>query len=445
MYISTHKVIPKHLCSKDYLDKFVYANPFGKGGLEFGFSEYDEPEDIVLYDEAGDFILLPRNIKINPPGVKESDFTDRRVLGKGVQFTSKINPFESQVPAIEEMVNTDDGILVAPCGSGKTIMALEAIARVGRTTLVLVHKEFLMYQWADRIKEFLGEDAGIVQGDRWEWKGKKIVIGMLQTLYSQRDKISEEFINWPGVVTSDEVHRLSAPTWSKVIGLFPSKRRWGLTASPKRGDGLEFVFHAHMGDVAYTVQGNDLSPLVVFVQTGCHLPTKRYCIRGKIRLPMLITGLTLIEERNRKIITLLIQAAKAGRKILLLTDRVNHVKYLKENFDYNTEGLGITTSLYIGETTQEERKIAERADVIFATSQMAKEGLDIPELDTLFFTSVTSSRVTTQQAAGRILRPYPGKKPPLVIDFVDQNELCVNFAKKRMQIYTGLNYPIKVV
>lgn len=444
MYISTHKVIPKHLCCKDYLDKFVYSNPF-RTGFEFGFSGDDDWEEIVLYEETEDSILLPRNIKLNPLGVSESSFKDRRVLGERVQFTSRIKPFPSQVPAIEAMVNTDDGILVAPCGSGKTVMALEAIARVGRTTLVLVHKEFLMYQWADRIKEFLGEDAGIVQGDRWEWKDKKIVIGMLQTLYSQRDKISEQFINWPGVVTSDEVHRLSAPTWSKVIGLFPSKRRWGLTASPKRGDGLEFIFHAHMGEVAYTVQGNDLSPQVIFVQTGCHLPTRRYYIRGKIRLPMLITGLTEIDKRNKKILTLLIQAAKSGRKILLLTDRVNHVKYLKENFDYNTSGLGITTSLYIGETTQEERKIAEKADVIFATSQMAKEGLDIPELDTLFFISVTSSRVTTQQAAGRILRPYLGKKPPLVIDFVDKNDICQNFARKRAEVYARLNYPIKVV
>jgi superfamily II DNA or RNA helicase len=174
-------------------------------------------------------------------------------------------------------------------------MGLEATARVGRTTLVLVHKEFLMEQWAERAKKLLGEDAGIIQVTTWDWKGKKIVIATLQTLYSQRDKLSEEFKNYFGLIISDEVHRVSAPTWSQVIGLFPARRRWGLTASPKRADGLEIIFHAHIGEIIYRLEGQALTPTIYMIQTKCFVPTKEYYNRwnNQPNIPKMVTALTV--------------------------------------------------------------------------------------------------------------------------------------------------------
>lgn len=447
--------IPKNECSKEYLEQLVVPNPaFTRAKLN-GYSTKNIPETICLYQEKyiegfGQVIGVPRHWSL--PKHKDVEIIDRRIEGNKVSFNCKITLYPRQVPAVEALAQSEDGILEAPCGQGKTIMGLTAMTRVGVTTLILVHKSFLIDQWKSAIKFVTGEEPGVIQGplETWDWKGRKVVIGMLQSLYYHRDSIPEDLLNYFGLIIGDEIHRMSAPTFSYVISLFPAKRRWGLTATPERADKLEFIFHAHLGEIVYALEKTKLKPLVLMAYTNCFLPTDFYCKNkwGKPispNLSRLITGLTLLEKRNKIILQNLLSAAKEGRKILLLTDRVQHAKYLKQQFDANAGGGDITTSLYLGETTPEERKVAEEADVIFATTQMAKEALDIPSLDTLFLASPSGSKITVQQAAGRILREYPGKKNPLVVDFVDDNIQTRRLANIRACVYKALKYPIKGV
>jgi superfamily II DNA or RNA helicase len=358
-----------------------------------------------------------------------------------------VNLLPKQQPAVEALTNTIDGLLIAPCGSGKTVMGSAAMAKVGVTTIILVHKDLLIDQWQKAIEMVTGERAGIIKGGTWQWKGEKVVIAMLQTLHSQIDQIPEEFFNYFGLVISDEVHRISAPTWMKVIEKFPAKRRWGLTATPNRTDGLERIFQAHMGKPIYEIKGDALQPIIYMVKTNEFVATRDYINRrnGNANMAKLITGLTFIEKRNEKILRLVIEAAKEDSKIILLTDRVEHARFLKESFDYNVPHLGLTSSVYIGELNSEERNDASKADVIFATTQIAKEALDIPDLDTLFLATPFSSAITTQQAVGRILREYPGKKNPMVIDFVDKDPICMKLAEKRYATYERLGYQVKII
>lgn len=447
MILSSHRVIPADRCSSAYLQGLTIDNPALATAKRGGYSTRGIPATINLYQQVGENILIPRNYPYLPPGITPGDFEDMRVNGQKVTYDFKIQLREKQIPAVEALAKTDGGILVAPCGSGKTIMGTSALAKLGTTTLILVHKEFLLGQWQEAVEMVTGEKAGVVQGATWDWRGKKVVIAMLQTLYSQMDKIPNDFINYFGLVISDEVHRISAPTWSQVIALFPAKRRWGLTATPTRGDHLEMIFHYHIGPIVHTIVGSDLMPKVVMYKTKAFVPTSKYCNRaGQANMAKLITALTNIEDRNKKLLRLLIDASKSGRKIILLTDRVAHAQFLKDSFDLSTQGSGITTSLYIGAITdQDVRKHAEEADVIFATTQIAKEALNIPELDTLFLTSPCGSKITVQQAAGRILRDSPDKMPPMVVDLVDNNIQCLKLAEIRYRIYQSLKYPIEVV
>lgn len=444
MIISSHKITNKEQVTQDYLDKLTIVNPAYSGAQRLGFSTRGIPEHLPLYFEQDGKVYIPRNYPINPSGTDE--IIDKRVSGTKVHFDIKLTLREKQIPAVNALIGTNDGILVAPCGTGKTIMGSYGMAKVGVTTLILVHKELLIGQWRDAIQQVTGEEPGIIQGSTWNWKGKKVVIAMLQTLYAQKDRIPMDFINYFGLIISDEVHRVSAPTWSQIIALFPAKRRWGLTATPKRYDHLEIIFHYHLGKIIYEITGTELTPLVYMVRTKTAVPTREYTRGGRINTAKLITGLTLIDDRNKKILRHLVDAAKANRKIILLTDRVFHAKYLKECFDDYMKDSEVTTSLYIGSITDiNERKEAEKADVIFATTQIAKEALNIPELDTLFLASPSSSQITVQQAAGRILRATPDKQFPMVIDFVDDNVTCRHMADARVRIYRTLKYPIKVV
>lgn len=451
MIVGTHRIYKKEDCDQGFLDKLTVPNPVYYEYERMGITTKDIPRYLKLYEEGensdlGKVILVPRNINFSPNKVTTKT-KDLRVSGTPVNFKSNIKLREKQIDAVEALAKTRDGILVGPCGSGKTVMAVEALSRVGVTTLILVHKEFLMDQWAETIKNCLNEEVGIIRSSNWNWKGKKIVIGMLQTFHSQRGRIPQEFLEWPGLVISDETHRVSAPTWSQVIAMFPARRRWGLTASPERADGLELIFHAHIGDIVYQLEGQELQPKVYMVRTKCYVPHNAFINRwnGKPNRAKMINYLTNNRDRNVMILRLLIDATKAGRKILLLTERVDHAKFLKESFDLSMEGKGVSSMIYIGETTKEERLLARDVDVIFATSQMAKEGLDIPTLDTLFLVTPSSSVITIQQSTGRILRISPGKKDPLVVDFYDENTICVNSARRRKAIYDQLNYEVRVV
>jgi len=448
--ISTHKVIRKEDCPDRLLDDLKIINPVYLEYERMGLSTRGIPQSLYLYKQRGDYIYIPRNIALDVEPAywgTPLEYKDETVDGQEVQYNSKIDLWPKQESAVDALANTVDGILVAPCGSGKTVMALDAISRVNRTTLILVHKEFLQEQWAENIRIYLREEPGVIRGSHHNWKDRKIVIAMLQTLYSQRGYLSQDFLNWPGLVITDETHRISAPTWSEVIQLFPAKRRWGLTATPNRPDRLEIIFKAHIGNPVYKIPEQGLKPIVYRVATKVYVPHNQYINRynNKMNRANLISYLVSHTERNRKILAYLINAARAGRQILVLTERVAHAKFLKRSLEHNIKDNGVTTSLFIGETTKEERASAVLQDVIFATSQMAKEALDIPTLDTLFLVTPSSSPITIQQSTGRILRECEGKKTPMVLDFIDSNNITMNMGRKRLKIYEHLGYDIRAV
>lgn len=442
--VGTHKRLFKADVSPEIYEELTIPNPVYYEHERLGLSTSGVPRYIELYRERDEFVDIPRNISIDN-FFNYIEYINETVEGSNIGLKSKVSLRNGQVPAVEDLVNSNNGILVAPCGAGKTVMAIEAISRVKKTTLILVHKEFLLDQWAGSIKDILGEEVGIIsRGKVTGWQNKKINIAMLQTLYSHRDLLPEEFLYWPGIVISDETHRISAPTWSEVIQLFPAKRRWGLTATPNRPDGLGFIFKAHIGNIIHRMEAESLTPSVYMIGTGLYVPHRAYINQrnNKFDRAKFISYLVLNENRNRLILQHLINAAKAGRQILVLTERVNHAKFLEESFLHNMQDKGVSTSLFLGETSREERVEAVTKDVIFATSQMAKEALDIPTLDTLFLATPVASPITVQQSTGRILRELEGKRKPLVLDFVDGNSVALGMSRKRWAIYDHLGYEI---
>lgn len=309
------------------------------------------------------------------------------------------------------------GLIRMVPGSGKTVCSCALIARLQVPTLVVVHKEFLVKQWQERIAQFLpGASVGRVQQDECDYKNRHIAIGMVHSL-AARD-YPKEFLEWPGLIVVDEVHRIGAATWAPVPARFRAKYRIGLSATPKRKDGADNVFLHQIGEVLYASAEQRMHPKIRRVPTNFALvKTERF--NGNLAPKSLkITFLTDSAPRNRLIVERLVMALDAGRKIIVLSERLKHLRALEEMLreQWAPTKEALTTGFYVGGQSEEALEVSAEARCIFATFQFAAEGLDIPALDTLFLTTPASD---VEQAVGRILRPCEGKKDPIVVDFRD--------------------------
>ena len=312
------------------------------------------------------------------------------------------------------------GIIRAVPGFGKTVVACSIIAALKMPTLIVVHKEFLLNQWRERIKQFLpNARIGHVQQDILDYRDKHIVLGMVHTL-SGKD-YSKEFYEYFGLSITDEVHHMAARTFSKVPPKFPTTLNLGLSATPRRKDGTEDVFFHHIGPVIHTAKEVRLTPKVKRVWTSFSLVKTDKFNPNLAPRYLLLRLLCAAPRRNAQIVEMMIQALKAGRKLLVLSERLNHLDKLGKMLLAcwrPEDGSEPTIGKYVGGMSEEALDASATKDVILATSQLAQEGLDIPALDTLF---ITTPMTDVEQACGRCLREYAGKKDPMIVDFRDDH------------------------
>ena len=306
------------------------------------------------------------------------------------------------------------GIIQAKPGWGKTVCALSIAAELRVPTLVVVHKEFLMDQWKERIEKFLpAAKVGHIQQDVCDFKGCTIVMGMIHSL--ARRRYPEELYDWPGLIVGDEIHRTGARTWAPVFPKFTARYRLGFTATPRRKDLADEVFWQHIGPVIFAGKEERLRSKVKRVWSKFKLvKTDRFNPNLAPR-SLLLRFLCASRHRNDMIVNQIVSALNVGRKCLVLSERLNHLDRLETRLKKVWGGV-IDTGWYVGGKSREQLAKSAKAQVIFATVQFASEGLDIPALDTLFLTTPMSD---VEQAVGRIVRFHEGKKDPIVVDIRD--------------------------
>lgn len=334
------------------------------------------------------------------------------------------------------------GCLCSACGTGKSVMGVKMIATLGLTTVILVHKGFLMDQWVKRITEFSDitqDEVGFVVQNKCQLKDKKVIIAMAQSLTSR--EYGDEFRNFAGLLLVDEVHRFAAPVFQTALWQIPARYRIGLTATPDRQDGLSKVFRYHIGPVLTKTSCKNLTPDVYQVPTRVMVNPKNYVSKkaGKSYLGTLVTLLVKNQQRNDIIVKNILSALGKGRKILVLSQRVEHLEDLAK-FTKERSLFKFTYGYYVGGKKKEELETTSRSDLILATTAMAKEGLDIPDIDVLILTSVASDVV---QDCGRVLRHAEGKRTPIIVDIVDECPECKQFARSRQRKYREQGFNIK--
>ena len=322
-----------------------------------------------------------------------------------------------------------------------TISAIYMISELKKKTLIIVHKEFLLQQWCERIAEFTGDArVGILRGKTIDVKNKDIVIAMLQSL-SMKDYDSD-ILEGFGTVVVDEVHHTGAEVFSRALKKVNFEYSIGLTATPKRADGLTKVFKWFLGDIGYTSKRRtdevDVQIYNYYDDSSDYNEEERI-YNGKLNMSKMINNICAFEPRIKFIVDIIIKILtdEPGRRIILVSDRKEHLLNLgKLLISHNYD-----PGYYYGGLKDWQLKAASTKNILLCTVQYVKEGYDEKGLDTLILASPKSDII---QISGRILRDKPEdrKYTPLIIDILDDFSVFVNQGKKRQIYYKKCKYNI---
>ena len=401
-----------------------------------------KPTKFTVYQENEKYISIPRFYGLNKIGIPNENKIEK---GTSIQitFNSQLKPNQIEITntTIKHMDTYGGGLICAGCGVGKTVMGLYLACHYKVKTLIIVHKTFLLNQWVDRIRQFTNARIGIIQQSRIEVEDKDIVVGMLQSI--AKDKYDSDIFMDFGLVIFDEAHHAPSEYFSKALPIINCNLSLGLSATPKRADKMEKVLYWYLGDIAYTAPPNKNDNVLVraynYEVKDKNFKEARLPFNGEVNRPKTLNRIVAIEKRNKFIIDILEEIMlEPERKVLILSDRIEHLNILKTLIDANG---GYSCDYYIGGMTQKKLDIASNAMIILGTYGMASEGLDIPTLNTLI---MATPRREVEQSIGRIIRKTDHVVQPLIIDIVDLLPCFANQGIYRRKLYKKLNYKIEV-
>ena len=423
----------------------VMQNPHYNQNKALGFSTWGVNKQLYLYnyDLNSDTLELPFGLLRNIyPLIKagEIDYKIKPVEAK--KLLSHIVLTEYQKNAVETLLSAKNGVLVAPCGSGKTNIGLIVASELKTKVLWLTHTRELLKQSEQRARDIF---VNIKDGDLGEITEGKVNVGEVMTFATVQTlsridlyKLQNTF----GCIIVDESHRCcgteqSATMFYNVVNKLTARYKFGLTATPKRQGGYEKTMFALLGDIAHKISdeevaGRRIKARLKYIHCSTEdnnciytTPTKEEIAngkdRGRIDTTKLTTYLTTYAHRNDLIIHEIMHQHSLHKKQIVMSDRVKHCEELYERLkEYGT----IKVALFVGKNKKDNtyiRKHYEEFDCIITTYAMSKEGLDMPKLDTLHLTTPKKDNQMIKQCVGRIERYSPNKDDALVIAYKDFN------------------------
>ncbi|MCG5549399.1 DEAD/DEAH box helicase [Halorhodospira halochloris] len=371
---------------------------------------------------------------------------DERLAGQKIKarFTGKLR--QDQKAAVEQMLKHEFGVLCAPTAFGKTVTAAALIARRKVSTLVLVHRKELLLQWQERLNGFLDlpkGGLGVVGGGKKKPSGQ-IDIAVMQSLNRREDR--GVFLDQYAQIIVDECHHISAFSFESILKQVKAKFVVGLTATPIRRDGHHPIIFMQCGAIRHTVKKAETVPQKLEVWPKV-LPVPKLAPDSPIQ--EVFRTLATDETRNRHIAKDVLTAYQEGRKVLVLTERTEHLALLQGALGNEIKYCFVLH----GRLSRKQRTaiVAELESldestprVLLATGRLIGEGFDHPPLDTLVLAMPISWKGTLQQYAGRLHREHVEKRDVRIYDYaeIDQPQLARMWAK-RQQGYRAMGYELK--
>ncbi|MBI4707711.1 MAG: DEAD/DEAH box helicase family protein, partial [Candidatus Omnitrophica bacterium] len=392
----------------------AFQNPEFYKRQNMRLSTFLTPRVISCSEILDGYLAIPRgclndlSYLLNEYGL-EIDIKDERVAGKRIKFRFFGSLTKEQKAASKKVIKDDIGILVAPSGMGKTVIAIYAIARRKTNTLILVHRKPLMEQWRLQLASLLGvalKDIGRIGAGKNKSNGI-LDIAMIQSM-ERKGVVDDRIIDY-GFVIVDECHHVSAVSFERVLMKAKAKYVLGLTATPYRRDGHQPIIHMQCGPVCYQKRQKDIvQPISQYIIIPRTTEFKTEW-SGEDSIYDLWPKLINDEKRNKLIIGDILHTLHEGRFPIILTERREHLKTLTEMLEDKIEHLIV---LYGGTKPKRRKELLKelahispkKAKAILATGSYIGEGFDIPQLDTLFITMPISFKGRVVQYAGRLHR-----------------------------------------
>lgn len=434
----------------EFLKKDLFLKPIIMGA-QFGAPAIDDA--FPVYRENDKKMYLPRFYGIERYGLPSMSEIE---LGENidVEFPKQLRDYQDNIIDIYMKYVFDEknkvngisfgsgGILEVPCGRGKTVMALKIISLLKKKTLILVHKEFLMNQWVERIAEFLpNARVGKIQANVCDCENKDIVIGMIQTMYNK--VFPQEIYSQFGLTIIDEVHRIGSEEFSKTLLKTITPYMLGISATVERKDKLTKLLYMFIGNKIYSEERKSEDPVCVrgieYICNDTTFNEVELDYRGNPKFSTMISKISEYGPRSdfivKVIADLLIENHDA--QIMILAHNRCLLTYLYEAIEYKKIA---TVGYYVGGMKQKNLQETETRQIVLATYAMAAEALDIKTLSILIMASPKTDII---QSVGRILRIKHDN--PIVVDIVDSHPLFQNQWKQRKRYYKKCNYRIRYI
>ena len=450
------------------------SNPIFYKNQAIGTSNYDTPRWIYLgKDHLSGYIQIPRGLqdelleKTKQAGI-DCEIEDERQQGRNinVDFIGELR--SEQDKALKELVKYNNGILHAATAFGKTVVSSAIIAQKKVSTLIILESSALIEQWKEALGKFLNinEELPTYETKTGRVRKRKSLIGTLQGAHDSMTGIidiamagslckkgeNHNLLKEYGLVLVDECHHSASETIANVLKEVKAKYVYGVTATPKRGDGLEKINYMLIGPIRYSYTAKEkakkqgMQYLVYPRFTRTVLP--RGVITGRMHPNEAYEIIHNNDMRDEQIIEDVKNCVSTGRTPLVLSRYKDHSEKLYERLKSYADYVFLMTG---NNSKKEHRKILEqmrqvnndKSMILVATGSLVGEGFDFPRLDTLFMATPVSFRGVVEQYAGRLNRDYAGKENVIIYDYVDNHiPMFDNMYMKRLKAYKQIGYEL---
>jgi superfamily II DNA or RNA helicase len=412
---------------------------------------WDKPRVIGCAENFPHHIALPRGclepaLALLRQNAIRCDVLDERVTGAPLSLSLVGSLRDDQHAAVGTMLANDTGVLSAPTAFGKTVVAAAIIARRGVSTLILVHRTELLRQWQERLQAFLGagEDiVGTIGGGKAKPTGR-VDIAVMQSL-SRRGEV-DPMVESYGQVIVDECHHVGAVSFDAILRRAKPKYVLGLTATPIRRDGQQPIIFMQCGPTRCTVARAEGAPKDLAVTP--YLWNRPIDASSDTGIQEVFRLLAIDRARTEAIADQVRRAFEGGRKVLVLTERTEHLGELAKFLEARMP----PPFVLHGRMSRKQRAAlvaaldelpSEAPRVLLSTGKLVGEGFDHPALNTLVLAMPISWKGTLQQYAGRLHRDHVDKDDVRIVDFVDSGHpALMRMWEKRQSGYRAMGYRI---
>ena len=396
------------------------------------------------------------------------EIEDERQQGRNinVDFIGELR--SEQDRALKELMKYDNGILHAATAFGKTVVSSAIIAQKKVNTLIILESSALIEQWKEALGRFLNidEELPTYETKTGRVRKRKSLIGTLQGAHDSMTGIIDiamagslckkgeyhNLLNEYGLVLVDECHHSASETIANVLKEVKAKYVYGVTATPKRGDGLEKINYMLIGPIRYSYTAKEKAKEqgiqhLVYPRFTRTVPP-RGVITGKMHPNEAYEIIHNNDMRDEQIIEDVKNCVSAGRTPVVLSRYKDHAEKLFERLKSYADYVFIMTG---NNSKKEHRKILDQmrqvnndeSMILVATGSLVGEGFDFPRLDTLFMATPVSFRGVVEQYAGRLNRDYAGKENVIIYDYVDNHiPMFDNMYIKRLKAYKQIGYEL---